>query len=259
VHRAPARTPPAAARALRRAVRARGLGLATLAACAASAAFGATAARAEPAPAPRLVVGAATTPGTCADVLRRLTGVTLPIRNVVHTEYQPFVLSKPQVEPLETQQYLQYEDPARTRPTMLMCKGKSADHVLAVHGAGSARADLATTCRDVNRDIVLGVWGTLSPAERAAARATPQRIMLEADDVKLTGSRWITPHQFAWRGSDDRPHLQARRLRADWSDWRWRLMPDSWRGTFYCQLAAPEYVRRLMLGQVELPPRAAAD
>lgn len=208
---------------------------------------------------PRLVVGATTTARTCVDVLRRLTGVTLPIRNTVHVEYQPFVLSKPQVEPLETQQFLQHADAARTQPTMLMCKGKSADHVVAVHGAGTARTDLATSCRDVNRDIVLGVWATLTPAQRAAARTTPQQIMLEADDVKLTGSRWITPHQFAWTGADGRPHLQARRLRADWTDWRWRLAPTSWRGTFYCQLAAPEYVHRLMLGQVTPPPRAAAD
>lgn len=49
-----------------------------------------------------------TTPQLCAEVLRRLTGVTRPIRNTVHTDHQAFVLSKPQIEPLETQQYLQY-------------------------------------------------------------------------------------------------------------------------------------------------------
>jgi len=208
---------------------------------------------------PRLVVGATTTPQLCADVLRRLTGVTRPLRNVVHADYAPFVISKPQIEPLETQQYLQYEDEARTRPAMLMCKGKSADHVVAIYGPGAARTDLATTCRDVNRDIVLGVWNSLGLAERAAARVTPQRIMLDADDVKLTGSRWITAHQFAWTGADGLPHLQARRLRADWTDWRWRLAPQSWRGTYYCQLASPEYVHRLLLGQVVPGPRASAD
>lgn len=125
--------------------------------------------------------------------------------------------------------------------------------------APARRTDLATTCRDVNRDLVLGAWAALTPAERAAARATPQRIMLDADDVRLTGSRWITPHQFAWTGEDGRPHLQARRLRADWTDWRWRFMPAIFRGTFYCQLASPEYLRRLFLGEVVPPPRAAAD
>lgn len=216
------------------------------------------ASRADAADAPRLSVGTTTTPDLCAGVIRRLTGVARPLRNVVHDEYQPFVLSKPQIEPLETQQFLQYADAAKTRPTMLMCKGKSADHVVEVYGADAARTDLATTCRDANRDIVLGVWNALAPAERAAARITPQQVMLEADDVKLTGSRWITPHQFAWAGADGRPHLQARRLRADWTDWRWRLAPNSWRGTYYCQLASPEYVQRLLLGQETPPPRAAA-
>jgi hypothetical protein len=207
---------------------------------------------------PPLAAGITTTPDLCAAVIRRLTGVTRPLRNVVHTDYQSFVLSKPQIEPLETQQYLQYADDARTRPQMLMCKGKSADHVVAVYGAGAARTDLAATCRDVNRDIVLGAWNALTPAQRAAARVTPQQVMLEADDLKLTGSRWITPHQFAWTDADGRPHLQARRLRADWTDWRWRLAPNSWRGTFYCQLASPEYVGRLLLGQETPPPRATA-
>jgi hypothetical protein len=209
--------------------------------------------------APRLEVGAKTTPDLCAAVLRRLTGVTRPIRNVVHTDYAPFVLSKPQVQPLETQQFLQYEDEAKTRPTMLMCKGKSADHIVATYGPGAAQPALDTSCRDVHRDIVLGVWRTLAPAERAAARVTPQRLMLDADEVKLTGSRWITPFQFAYAGEDGRPHLIARRLRADWTDWRWRLAPNSWRGTYYCQLASPEYVRRLLLGETTPPPPQAAD
>lgn len=208
---------------------------------------------------PPLVSGATTTADLCAAVLRRLTGVTRPIRNTVHTEYQPFVLSKPQIEPLETQQYLQYEDAARTRPTMLMCKGKSADHIVAVYGPDAAQPDLDSRCRDINRDLVLGVWRSLTPAERAAARQTPTQIMLDDDEVQLTGSAWVTPFQFAYSGTDGRPHLVARRLRADWTDWRWRIAPTSWRGTFYCQLAAPEYLRRLMLGETTPPPPAAAD
>jgi hypothetical protein len=207
---------------------------------------------------PRLAVGATTTPELCAAVLRRLTGVTRPIRNTVHTDYPPFVLSKPQIEPLETQQYLAYEDEAKTRPTLLMCKGKSADHIVATYGPGAAEPSLVTTCRDVNRDIVLGVWAALAPAERAAARVTPQRLMLDGDEVQLTGSRWITPFQFAYVAADGTPHLIARRLRADWEDWRWKIAPTSWRGTYYCQLAAPEYVHRLLLGETTPPPLQAA-
>lgn len=206
---------------------------------------------------PPLASGATTTPGLCADVLRRLTGVTRPIRNTVHAEYPPFVLSKPQIEPLETQQYLQYEDDAKTRPTLLMCKGKSADHIVAVYGPDAAQPTLASSCRDVNRDIVRGAWRALAPAERAAARLTPQQVLLDADEVKLTGSRWITPFQFAYTGEDGQPHLIARRLRADWNDWRWKLAPANWRGTYYCQLASPEYIRRLLLGGTTPPPRAA--
>ncbi len=207
----------------------------------------------------RLAAGAATTSEFCAVVLRRLTGTSQPIRNTVHTGYESFVDSKPQIEPLETQQYLQYEDAAKTRPTLLMCKGKSADHLVHAYGPDAAQLDLTSSCRDVNREVVIGVWSGLTAAERAAVRADPRQIMLDADDVKLTGFRWITPLQFAYAGDDGRPHLVARRLRADWTDWRWKIAPDSVRGTYYCQFASPEYVRRLMLGETSPAPRAASD
>ena len=118
----------------------------------------------------RLASGAITTPDLCAGVLRRLTGVTRPIRNTVHADYAPFVLSKPQINPLETQQYLQYEDDAKTRPTLLMCKGKSADHIVAVYGPGAAQPALDTQLPRRQPRPRARRLARLTPAERAAAR-----------------------------------------------------------------------------------------
>ncbi|MEN9527809.1 MAG: hypothetical protein RLY56_1760, partial [Pseudomonadota bacterium] len=34
---------------------------------------------------------------------------------------------------------------------------------------------------------------------------------------------------------------------AEWEDWRWKMMPESWRGNHYCHLVSPEEIRRQML------------
>ena len=44
---------------------------------------------------------------------------------------------------------------------------------------------------------------------------------------------------------------------ADWEDWRWKIMPKSFRGNHYCHLVAPERVRMLMTGgeRLSLQPK----
>lgn len=192
----------------------------------------------------------------CAVVQRRFTGTTLPIRNALHAEWQPFVESKPAVQPLETQQYVTR---AEGVPVRLSCKTKTADHIAAVHGPGAlaVRTPAARSCRDVNREIVLAAWRSLGPAQRAAAPLPPTRLMLDPDRMRLTGSGWVSDYTMVYAAGDGSVHVQAQGLHADWEDWRWKLAPQSWRGTRYCHLIAPEHARRLMLGEVTAAPRPA--
>ncbi|MFM7709250.1 MAG: hypothetical protein ACKO9D_14780 [Gammaproteobacteria bacterium] len=185
-----------------------------------------------------------THPGFCAEVQRRLTGTTLPVTNVVETTAESFKKSKPSVQPVRTHQHLGTD--ADGRPMELSCKTKSADHLRSVHGAAAAGAD--RSCRDLHRDMVDGIWRALPPALRARAAHPPWRVMLDADSASYTGSSWIKAHATATRGADDRLHLRAAGLFAEWEDWRWKIMPESFRGNHYCHLVAPERIRRLMLG-----------
>jgi hypothetical protein len=186
-----------------------------------------------------------THPGFCAEAQRRLTGTTLPVSNAVEAAFEPFKRSKPAVQPIRTHQFLE-ADPAG-RPLQLSCKTKSADHLRSAHGAAAAAAD--RSCRDLHRDMVNEVWRALTPAERARAPHPPWRVMLDADTESHMGSSWLKSRAEARRGADGLLHLRAAGLFAEWEDWRWKFMPEPFRGNHYCHLVAPERIRRLMLGE----------
>lgn len=233
------------------------------------AAIGAAAASAPAAPAGAGADGAATNPPVslahtsnelCREGQRRTAGVSLPISNIVHPQYDSFVKSKPAVQPLETQQYVEYASDDRSRPLRVSCKFKSADHIRAVYGAGAAnQGDDPNACRELNRAIVLAVYRDLTPLERSRVVVPPQRFMLDGDDVQIRGSAWTAPFQYVYAGSDGSVHLRSKSLLVLWDDWRWKIAPDRFRGTHYCHLTAPEHVRELMLGRARAPAAAAQD
>jgi hypothetical protein len=196
---------------------------------------------------------ASTNPGFCAEVQRRLAGTSLPVRNVVHEDFNAFVKSKPQIRPLETEQFVDYADGAHREPALVSCKTKSADHLLASYGPGSAKDDLSS-CKALNGRIIIEAWAGLTPAEQAAAAWSPDRIMVDPDDTSFMGAYFIKPYVFLYLGDDGRPHVLAKSQVALWNDWRWKVMPERFRGTHYCRLIAPEYARGVMAGKVQVKP-----
>jgi hypothetical protein len=193
-------------------------------------------------------------PQFCAAAQRQIGAVTIPVRNVVHRDHESFVLSKPGVAPLETQQF---SEPASTPGGVLgqiSCKMKTADHIRAVHGAAAAGAqDNRNACRELNRQSIRAAWEGLSTTQRAGVAVRPSRFLLHADDVRMTGSSWTQPYQHVWATADGEVHVRAKSLLALWEDWRWKLAPESFRGTHYCHLITPAYARALMLGELQAP------
>jgi len=191
----------------------------------------------------------------CAEVQRLLVDTTLPIANSIQRSKDDFTESKAAVAPLTTQQFITSDDDGL--PLELSCKTKTADHLRAEHGDAAARDPSLPprSCRDIQRVMVLEVWRSLSATERAGAAHDPQRILLAADTVSYTGSGWIGSPAEAWVGNDGKLRLRASALYANWEDWRWKIMPESFRGNYYCHLVAPERMRRLMLGAERLAPR----
>lgn len=188
-------------------------------------------------------------PQFCVEVQRMLVDTALPIRNVLQKTKDAFTESKASVEPLTTQQFL--ENSADGLPQEISCKTKSADHLRAVHGTEAARdpALPARSCLDVQRVIVMQVWQSLGVDARTRAAHSPRELVLVADSASYTGSGWIGSPAQIWTGEDGRLRLRASALYAEWTDWRWKIMPKSFRGNHYCHLVAPERVRRVMLGE----------
>lgn len=204
---------------------------------------------------PKYSLPAMTTPGFCTQVQKLLEGTALESRNVIHTDYDAFTDSKPDVKPLTTHQFLQMSDGSSPMPLRLSCKLKSADHIEAVYGANSASAQ-PRMCRDAHQQMVLAVWASMTRAEMLRAKFNPDTVMLDGDDIRFVGPGWIAPYESYYVGEKGRLHLRAKSLNPTWNDWRWKIMPERLRGTHYCHLVAPEAIRALMLGDLAAPNHA---
>lgn len=184
----------------------------------------------------------------CRDAQQAIVGTVLVADNQVFTDLEGFVKSKPVAKPLQTRQYLWSEDGAPGRPRMVSCKMKTADHLVAEHGAGQAGDDIG--CSGVNGLTLRRVAASLTRDERRRLRFEPDQVVLEEDFVTTLGPVWLEPYPMARLGLDGRLRIQSRAMRNDWSDPRYASAPPQFRGTRYCHLVAPEHLRRLLLGEV---------
>ncbi len=191
-------------------------------------------------------------PDFCTIVQRKLVDTPLRLTNKIHTTKEAFTESKASVTPAETQQFLERAPDGRLLG--ISCKTKSADHLRAEHGASAARdpALRPRSCRDMHREMVVQLWAAVDQKTRASSAFAPHQVMLDADTMSYTGSGWIGSPAEAYLGSDGKLHLRASALFAEWEDWRWKIMPKSFRGNHYCHLVAPERIRALMLGEEKL-------
>lgn len=182
----------------------------------------------------------------CSEIQRRLVDTTLPMQNVLEKDYEAFKLSKPAVSPLRTHQFVLRNE--RREIVQISCKTKTADHLRSAYGASAARdpALAPRACSDIHRAMVLDVWQAMGPGARASARFRPTEVMLQTDRLSYTGSSWIKTQPQISIGTDNKLRLRASALFAEWEDWRWKVMPESWRGNHYCHLVSPEEIRRHM-------------
>lgn len=182
----------------------------------------------------------------CEDAQRVVNGAVPPVQNVVHPDYDAFVKSKPQPQPLQTEQFQWYGDEGRTRLQMISCKLKSADHVREVYGADQAGDE--GTCDRMNRLTVDRAYAKLSRTAKDRIRVPRERFAFDADDVRPSGEEWLKPFAIVRRTTDGMLHVVSNSLRTDWTDARFRDRPPRFRGVHYCHLVAPDYVERLALG-----------
>ncbi len=187
----------------------------------------------------------------CIAAQAAITGSKVPAVNTVYADYQAFVESKPAPRPLETRQYVWFEDESRTRPKMISCKMKTADHIRVEYGADQVGDD--TSCAAINELTIAAVRDALTPAERRRAKFDGgTRVVLDPDTVMTNGPLWLEPYAMAYVAPDGALHLKSKGMKNDWLDPRLANAEARFKGTRYCHLAAPEYLRRVLLGEAVL-------
>jgi hypothetical protein len=196
----------------------------------------------------------------CAESQRTLVSARVPIRSTTHSDYQAFVASKPEVKPVTVQQYIRYADGLVPRAEMISCKFKSADHIRAEHGPNAAGAP--SSCAFLNRRTLDGVLSSLSKRERKMLQfKSGTAVLIDADIMATQGPQWLEPFRMVWVDVGGTLRIQAKGMRNDWTDPRLANAPLRLKGTHYCHLIAPDYLKALLLGEAKItydviPPSA---
>ncbi|MSO97078.1 MAG: hypothetical protein EXR11_02500 [Rhodospirillaceae bacterium] len=187
----------------------------------------------------------------CTRVQRDLTGTTLALNNIVYPSYDAFKESKTKVDPVEIGQYVTTLADGRT-PMRVSCKTKTSDHLQDRYGKDAATGD--KTCADINRTTIDGVYAALSDDERAKLKIAQADVVIEPDEVVYMGSQWVTDYDFVYRDPEAKIHLMGKSLYVTWTNVAFAWAPERFRGVRYCHLIAPEYARKLVIGEAELLP-----
>ena len=187
----------------------------------------------------------------CAVAQKEIASSRVPARNVVMTDYQAFARAKPSTKPLETMQYVGYADDKHTKPRMISCKLHSADRIRAEYGATAAGE--STTCARLNRRTLDAVMLTLTDRQK---KKMPFKgtvpVMLDADEVASTEAQWHEAFTMAQTDAGGTLRIRAKSLR-EAAPVRTGTKAATAGGGQYCHLIAPDYLKRILTGEVQLP------
>ncbi|HUQ12259.1 MAG TPA: hypothetical protein VM146_18255 [Steroidobacteraceae bacterium] len=202
----------------------------------------------------KLVVPATT--DYCTQAQKEIASARVPSRNVVVADFQSFAARSPSVQPLETLQFVQYADPQRTKPRMISCKLHSAEKIRSAYGANAAGE--STTCARLNRRTLDAVMATLTERQK---KKMPFKgtipILLDPDEQSANEAQWLESFTMVQTDAGGTLRVRAKSLRGD-ANQRVSTRPATG-GRQYCHLIAPDYLKRILLGEVQLPAAEFPD
>jgi len=166
-----------------------------------------------------------------------------------YTDFAAFARSKAHIDPPTIRQYTWYEDDAQTRPAMVSCKLKSADHLNMVFGDGTAGPD--GRCQDMNRLTLAQVMDRLGERAEFAVTLDPHEDVMRDNEGGSVGPAWLAPYVMIEQTGPDRLLLRSKGFRVDFGDPRFAASAEEFRGIHYCHLIAPGYLERLLTGEAE--------
>jgi hypothetical protein len=188
----------------------------------------------------------------CAVAQKEIASARVPATNVVVRDFQAFAAAAPSVRPLETLQFVQYADERQTRPRMISCKLHSADSIRGAHGLTAAGE--STTCARLNRRTLDAVMNSLTERQK---RKMPFKgavpILLDPDEQVATEAQWLEAFTMVQTDAGGTLRLRAKSLRGDGTSAQRISNRTANAGRQYCHLIAPDYLKRILLGEVQLP------
>lgn len=158
---------------------------------------------------------------------------------------------------LTTQSFVSYRELGQTGfefPVLISCKMKAAEAINFHLGAGSAGA-VQRTCRDVNQSTVADVYASLTLLERRVLRWAQSDIVFLNDIYSDAGPVWLYPLPYLpvvafINPANGKLHFIGRSIWVERTNPTTAAGPDK-KGSYYCHLPSPEYVRALITGQIQ--------
>lgn len=195
----------------------------------------------------------------CGKAQAQISNTQLAVENIVYKDFESFKLSKPVANPLTTGQFVVMGKHPKTGnefPQQISCKMKTADSIIKYNGEGSA-GTAQGSCQAIQQVIINTVINTLTTGEKQLAlKNHAGRVQANDDLIVRVGPSWLNPWPWtsATQNETGKINLTAKALLVP--DSALIPMPDRFKGTHYCHLATPEYVRLLATGEIT-PPKSS--
>jgi hypothetical protein len=188
----------------------------------------------------------------CAVAQKEVASSRVPARNVLVTDYQSFSRASPSVKPLETMQFVGYADSQQSRPRMISCKLHSSDRIRAEYGATAAGE--ATSCARLNRRTLDAVMSSMTERQkRKMPFKGPVPVMLEPDLQASSEAEWLQEFTMVQTDAGGTLRIRAKSLGTGTTTTRVSNRAATGNGRLYCHLIAPDYLRRVLTGEVKAP------
>ena len=188
----------------------------------------------------------------CAIAQKEIAASRVPARNVLMTDWQAFSRASPSVKPLETMQYVGYADSQRTRPRMISCKLHSSERIRAEYGATAAGE--ASSCARLNRRTVDAIMASLTDRQRKKMPFKgPVPVMLEPDLQAANEAEWLDAFTMVETDAGGPLRIRAKSLGKVTGNVRVGTRAAANGQRQYCHLIAPDYLKRILTGEVQLP------
>lgn len=183
----------------------------------------------------------------CLEAQRIVTRTDVPMQLVVHSDFDAFVKSKAVIEGPTIHQYNWLAPDSSLQG--ISCKMKSADHLNRVYGDGAAGPD--GYCHDMNREVYRLLLQSAAVAPAPAPVFDLSESLDTPEQAGMIGPVWLLPFTLTYVDGADVLHIATKGFTIDFDDPRYQKFPDSWRGTHYCHLIAPDYLQALLNGTAE--------